>query len=225
MRLPIVLATIVLTSIPTGLVQAQTTHTCFGEPATVVGTPGDDRLDGEVVVGLAGEDNLAGFFVCGGKGDDEYLSGHQVDGGPGNDQEIQLYGDLAIGGPGSDRFFDRNLADQPRQVWRGGEGNDVLELTRGEDVFYGGLGNDWTKQSDHRSNSKTRQFGGEGNDQLEGGFLRDKLYGEAGDDTLISDGFRTDAISDLLDGGEGFDVCILDPGDRALNCEDVTVVS
>ena len=214
---------------------AETTYTCFGEPATVVGTPGDDELSGDVVVGLAGVDDLGGRLVCGGKDGDWYLSGIKVDGGPGDDQEIQLIGlgDLAIGpaigGPGNDRFLDNNWAqeDQPFQVWRGGPGNDRFTGAGGDkDVFYGGAGSDSTGGGEPNWPDTLRQYGGEDDDFLGGGIGRDRIYGGPGNDTLDATRhlWRVDTtIADFIDGGDGFDTCILNVGDRAVNCEDVTV--
>ena len=55
--------------------QAETT--CFGEPATIVGTSGDDNLTGtannDVIVGLAGDD-----FIDGLDGDDKLCGGQEV---------------------------------------------------------------------------------------------------------------------------------------------------
>ena len=235
MRLPVALAlaAAVLVPMPAGIAQAQTTHTCFGEPATVVGTPGDDELQGDVVVGLAGVDDIGGRLVCGGKDGDWHLSGIKVNGGPGDDQEIQLHGsgDLAIGpaigGPGNDRFLDNNFGDlQPYQVWRGGEGHDRFTPAGGlVDVFYGGAGNDGTGGGEPNWTERVlRQFGGDGNDGLGGGDSKDKICGGAGDDILNATEFGNDTIADFIDGGDGFDTCILGVGDRAVNCEDVTVV-
>src|SRR6266571_2119516 len=73
--------------------------TCFGQAATIVGTPGDDTLDGtdgpDVMVGLGGNDTLNGMggadVICGGLGDDKInflvtpIGVDQESGGPGND--------------------------------------------------------------------------------------------------------------------------------------------
>ena len=222
MRLPVALAlaAAALVSMPAGITQAQITHTCFGEPATVVGTPGDDELQGDVVVGLAGSDIITGRLVCGGKDGDDYLSGYMVNAGPGDEREIFIHGPLAICGPGSDKFWDRDLGGAPRQVWRGGDGDDMFVPGGGEDVFYGGAGADRTGGGQPGWSEKLHQFGGDGNDILFGGPSKDKIYGEDGDDNLRLYGVE----EDFVDGGPGFDTCIVAAGDRAVNCEDVTVV-
>ncbi|WP_089718741.1 putative Ig domain-containing protein, partial [Candidatus Entotheonella palauensis] len=88
--------------------------TCFGQPATIVGTEGDDTLIGtsgvDVIVGLGGNDFIKGRgsndLLCGGDGDDELRgdSGEdQLDGG--NDDDLLRGGnddDALIGGNGLD---------------------------------------------------------------------------------------------------------------------------
>jgi hypothetical protein len=81
--------------------------TCKGKPATIIGTPGNDKLRGtarrDVMVGLGGRDKLSGRggndLICGGPGRDV------LKGGKGNDR---LYGqagkDTLKGGPGRDRL-------------------------------------------------------------------------------------------------------------------------
>jgi Ca2+-binding RTX toxin-like protein len=206
---------------------AQTVHTCFGEVADTVGTSGEDTLAGDVVVGLGDEDELTGRLVCGGKGSDYYLRGTEaVDAGPGDERQIYVHGPLGIGGPGNDKFFESSAPD--KQVLRGGEGNDswVPEgADTGLDVFYGGIGNDDTRPEEGQFDNNTRQFGGEGNDSLHGEYGKDRLYGQAGDDLLTTTrpAPDNDNIADLVDGGDGFDTCRIQTGDRAVNCEDVTV--
>jgi Ca2+-binding RTX toxin-like protein len=79
---------------------------CDGQTATVVGTAGDDELDGtdgaDVIVGLGGEDELEGGRgddrICGGDGDDE------LEGGRGSDQLFGEAGEDELdGGSGVDR--------------------------------------------------------------------------------------------------------------------------
>jgi hypothetical protein len=224
--LTLTLASTVFVALPA---TAQTTHTCFGEPADTVGTSGEDELVGDVVVGLGGVDDLTGRLVCGGKGTDYELTGTEaVDAGPGDERQINVRGPLGIGGPGNDKFFETSLPI--KQVLRGGEGMDSWVPEGGDngvDVFYGGIGNDETDPEEGTFDNNTRQFGGDGNDSLIGDRGKDRLYGQAGDDflTTAKPSPDNDGIEDLLDGGDGFDTCVLQPGDRALNCEDVRVVA
>jgi Ca2+-binding RTX toxin-like protein len=93
---------------------------CDGRIATIVGTPGDDSLQGtrrtDVIVGLAGSDRILGLggndVLCGGEGRD------RIEGGPGDDRVFgqldrrvpngdrssvfDMYGDRVLGGPGDD---------------------------------------------------------------------------------------------------------------------------
>jgi Ca2+-binding RTX toxin-like protein len=83
---------------------------CHGRPATIVGTPGNDRLTGtpgdDVIVAMAGDDE-----VYAGRGHD-----------------------LVCGGPGADVLFGDRGDDQlwshgggPEELW-GGQGDDALHL-------------------------------------------------------------------------------------------------
>ncbi len=75
------LASILAATLVTGVgpAVAQDAPTCDGLPATIVGTEGDDDIDGtagdDVIAGLAGDDKIDGKggndTVCGGAGDDE----------------------------------------------------------------------------------------------------------------------------------------------------------
>ena len=109
---------------------------CKGKYSTMVGTAGDDRINGtsrvDVISGLGGDDVLRGLgrqdVLCGGKGRDQLFGIRGPDaifGGPGRDQ---LYG-----GPGIDRLF-------------GGTGADLLVGGRGVDRLRGGTGRDRVEQ-------------------------------------------------------------------------------
>jgi Ca2+-binding RTX toxin-like protein len=97
--------------------------TCFGQPATIVGTEGDDVIVGlggnDIILGLGGNDRL-----CGGAGND-YL-----DGGKGNDQ--------VDGGEGDDLLLGRGGHNH----LEGGPGDDQLEADNGNDLLLGSPGND-----------------------------------------------------------------------------------
>ncbi len=119
------------------------TARCGGRPATIVGTPGRDRLRGtpgaDVIAGLGGNDVILGLAgndrICGGPGRDRLLGGGGRDvllgdagndvliGGAGNDRLLGGAGnDLAIGGGGRD-FLDGGPGSRDRN--RGGAGRDV----------------------------------------------------------------------------------------------------
>jgi uncharacterized delta-60 repeat protein len=88
--------------------------TCNGLRATIVGTPGRDRLRGtprrDVIAGLGGADVLLGLggndVLCGGAGADRLAGGQGRDrllGGPGKDRLFGGRGrDRLLGGPGRD---------------------------------------------------------------------------------------------------------------------------
>lgn len=96
---------------------------CLGNPVTLVGTNGADRLRGtagrDVIAALAGNDRVSGLggndLVCGGSGND-----------------------VLIGGAGKDRL----LGQSGRDTLRGGSGRDRLEGGAGRDRLIGGTGRD-----------------------------------------------------------------------------------
>jgi Ca2+-binding RTX toxin-like protein len=101
---------------------------CFGAPATIVGTPGDDTLVGtpgpDVIVGLGGSDDLDG-----GGGDDRICGDEGLDflvGGSGND--------LLDGGVDSDLLAGREGDDR----LDGGSGPDILIAGPGANTLSGG---------------------------------------------------------------------------------------
>jgi len=98
---------------------------CGGREATIVGTPGRDRLVGtprrDVIAALAGDDVVqargGGDIVCGGAGAD------RLHGGPGSDLLLgQAGNDLLNGGP-------------DRDILRGGAGRDVCSGGSGRDAY------------------------------------------------------------------------------------------
>jgi uncharacterized repeat protein (TIGR01451 family) len=106
--------------------------TCRGFPATIVGTPGSDRLVGtggpDVIAGLGGGDNvLAGAgrdLICSGGGND------RVDGGAAADR--------VFGAAGADRLLGRGGPD----LLAGNPGRDVLKGNAAGDRLRGGAGFD-----------------------------------------------------------------------------------
>ena len=96
-------------------------ETCNGLVPTIVGTPGNDVLDGgngaDVIMGLGGNDVIRGGngndVVCGGAGND------RLEGGNGTD--------VLLGGFGDDRLSGGNGTD----TLTGGPGTDALEQGNG----------------------------------------------------------------------------------------------
>jgi hypothetical protein len=151
--------------------------TCNGLPATIVGTTGDDVINGtngpDVIAGLGGND-----VINGGNGDDiicGYGGNDTLNGGSGNDTLLGSYGlDILNGQNGIDTLD-------------GGDGNDTLDGGNEPDTLSGGNGNDGL-------------MGGSGIDVLDGGADNDALAGNKGDDSLTG-GTGADSFS----GGQGSD--------------------
>ena len=210
---------------------------CHGRRATIVGTNGDDVLQGtperDVIWGGPGNDQIYGSLgndlICGGGGDD------LIHGGRGNDELYgetgtdRLYGDLgddkASGGAGE---YDEVAGGLGIDTLNGGRGSfDLVHGDYGYDRIDGGPGEDdiasfatdvaggkgagvWVDLA----KGKAR---GDGHDRLfrvediEGSAFRDTLIGDEGDNR-INGGPGDDTLvggggSDELIGGQGSDVC------------------
>jgi Ca2+-binding RTX toxin-like protein len=146
-------------------------------------------------VGGAGNENLVGTS-----------NGELILGNGGRDTITGNGGaDVLSGGTGNDWII---LGDQ-NGVILGDDGVDDLYGGAGNDVIYGGAGNDdATSGSGHDV-----VYGGAGDDRLDGDGGNDTMYGGAGNDTLSGGGvprFGVPVIllsgSDVLDGGDGFDI-------------------
>jgi Ca2+-binding RTX toxin-like protein len=171
--------------------------TCFGKPATLVGTGGDDVIVGsaqvDVIVARAGSDVVrsrgGADLVCGGRGDDWLFGGSS----PLQCNASCPRGDRISGDEGDDRIVDRVGYDD---LLVGGSGDDYLMSNpprgKGPDCCLG------------RGADKTL-VGGPGADQLIS--LRsynDNLRGGAGPDRLSS--MSGGGESRQLAGGPGPDV-------------------
>lgn len=114
---------------------------CFEKKATIIGTSGDDTLDGtgnnDVIVGKDGDDTIEGNGgsdrICGGHGEDD-LEGNDgkdfVSGGPDNDNvEGNVGSDRLNGGSGDDTVGSLDLTggnfQQHPNVIDGGRGTDT----------------------------------------------------------------------------------------------------
>jgi Ca2+-binding RTX toxin-like protein len=159
--------------------------TCFGQPATIVGTDGDDVLrgtpgndvivagDGSDIVLASGGDDL----VCG-EGGDDFLFGQdgndQLDGGTGQDAYVPGLGDDKIVDSDGDSLI--GFLDATGPV--------TASLVTG--TATGGAGND--------------TFLGAAS-SLVGGPFNDTLTGDASDFNALAGG----PGDDVIDGGPGFD--------------------
>ncbi len=162
---------------------------CFGLPATIVGTTGDDSLTGtdgdDVIVGGEGLDSIHG-----GPGDDRICGGPTV---------VPLDGDPAI------QFLDGGTGDD---LVEGGSGSDGLVGDAGVDLLLGNGGRDTLHGGPDGipSGEIDTLRGGSGNDHItsESG---DRVFGDRGSDT-----FEASTGAAVYDGGAGADRFASGPG-------------
>ena len=123
-----------------------------------------------------------------------------IDGTGKDDVIIGSDGDDTINGKGGDDVICGKLGNDSVS---GGPGNDTLRGDGGDDDLDAGSGND-VVSGDSR------------NDTVAGGSGKDVLVGGDDDDVIVG---SDDDELDRLDGGSGFDDCVLSKGDDARNCE------
>ncbi len=196
--------------------------TCDGQAATIVGTPGDDRIYGtagdDVIHGLGGNDEINGMdgndVICGGEGDDMLKGKDGEDKLFGQEGNDRLYGgddnDTIFGGPGADVAYagegdDQVDGDEGDDELRGEAGNDTLAGGDGDDFLKGGSGDDIASGGP----GDDRFYGRDGNDIFDGGPGVDVAYGGRGNDILRGgdddDRLRGEEGDDWLIGGAGND--------------------
>ncbi len=116
--------------------------TCFGQPATITGTSGNDQIPGttgvDVIAGLGGNDKITGLggndVICGGDGTDTIDAGgghDKVDAGGGSSNTVD-------GGSGNDTLTGGTGAD----TLNGGSNDDTLDGAGGADRLSGGSDKD-----------------------------------------------------------------------------------
>jgi len=173
---------------------------CLGQPATIVGTDGNDTINGtandDVIVGLGGDDTITtggtddfGDLVCAGDGNDTVI----VNGG-GYDNYADVEGgagdDRAQGSKGSNVQVDYETSPAAVSVNLGagtatGWGNDTLV-------------------------NVTMVWGSKFDDTLVGSARDDGIWADAGNDTISGLGGMDDLEggpgNDTLDGGTGLDL-------------------
>ncbi len=174
---------------------------CDGQVATIVGTPGDDRITGtpgdDVIFGAQGDDFITASggddIICAGQGDDVVHGGMGFDiifGAQGNDELF-----------GNSRVFNLRSTSEDERGARifGGAGDDLIFGTDRWDRMQGGPGED-------------RLFGLEGRDWIRGGPGRDEVNGGAGIDD-VHGGNGSDRVTvtngDTVRGGAGLDWCVI----------------
>ncbi len=161
---------------------------CNGRRATIIGTNGDDVLEGtegqDVIVAFNGNDIINAYgdkdVICAGSGNDI------IDAGDGDDEVRSGSGnDLVMGGTGRDRIY----AGSGNDVVQAGADSDTVYGQSGMDELYTDEGHDWA-------------FGGSDNDVITGSYFNDRIYGQGGDDQLYGVGG-----ANLINGGSGTDIC------------------
>ena len=212
---------------------------CHGREADIVGTDGDDILQGtperDVIWGGNGDDliygSLGNDLICGGPGADQIHGGRgndEVDGGPGAGDQVNgdLGDDKIVGGPGAN---DEVAGDLGIDVVNGGAGNeDLVHGDYGYDRMSGGAGKgDIASFATARAGGKgsgvwaslrSHRAYGDGHDKL---FGFESLEGSAFRDTLIGT-----PQGNVINGGPGDDHLIggggpdtLDGGQGSDGCE------
>ncbi len=175
---------------------------CAGEPATIVGTSGDDRLRGtdgrDVVAARGGDDVVRGLsgddVACGGRGADRLVEDPDaadvsrrttiVHGDAGPDRLLLTFGQ-GHGGDGDDVII---AGDGTRQGLDGDDGDDLIRGGAGRDFPVGGLGDD-------------RLYGGPGPDYLRGEQGADLVVGGPGNDSADGGRDRPDTCHAELESG------------------------
>ena len=123
-----------------------------------------------------------------------------IDGTGKDDVIIGSDGDDTINGKGGN---DLICGQRGHDSISGGPGDDTLRGEGGDDDLDGGTGKDTVS-------------GDSGSDTVAGGAGKDVLVGGDGDDVIV--GSDDDEV-DKLDGGNGFDDCVVSTGDNTQNCE------
>ncbi|MEV5953061.1 calcium-binding protein [Streptomyces sp. NPDC051987] len=121
------------------------------------------------------------------------LDGAYVSGDAGNDTLTVGAEGLAWGGDGNDTIY----ASGGDNIVQGGKGDDKLHGGNGDQYLSGDAGNDTLTGGTGNDDL----YGGTGNDVLYGNSGNDKLYGNSGNDKLYGGAGR-----DTLSGGPGTDV-------------------
>lgn len=158
-------------------------------------------------IGVFGITSAGAAIYCGGGVCNGTNSGEFLIGSSGWDD---IYGK-----GGSDHLYGKQTGDD----LRGGDQNDYIEGNPGNDVIRGQKGND----SRICNTLDCGLMGGNGNDLIFGFDGRDTLEGGAGEDVMEGnnndDIFRAyDNKRDVIYGGHGNDICIVDSKDVYYSC-------
>lgn len=203
----------------------------IGPPATILGTEGNDVLNGtarsEVIEGLGGDDTIAGRggndTIEGGDGNDSLtgdIRNDRLDGGADNDSLTGLQGaDTLIGGSGADRMdggigfdiadysgaTDRVAFDMTDPAWTGATGDARGDVFISVESIVTTNFDDIVRATDAAEHVRT----GNGNDNITARGGNDQIKSGAGNDTVDA-GDGDDKIiaadgNDSLNGGAGAD--------------------
>ena len=211
---------------------------CFGLPATILGTAGDDRLVGtegnDVIDSLGGDDQIIGFGgddrLCGGAGNDGFVPGlgdDRVDGGGGGRGlgfiDLVLFefatsgvqADLRTGtatGEGADILLDISVLGGTRfaDTLDGNVEINIFFPGDGDDVVNGGGGTDSVGfDRGVTANLAVQSSTGEGTDVFS---AVEDLLGSEANDVLLGDG-----RGNMILGGGGDDQVDGRGGDDSLS--------
>jgi Ca2+-binding RTX toxin-like protein len=105
----------------------------------------------------------------------------------------------------------------PKCTISGTPGNDTIDGSNHSEVICARGGDDLV----YDRGGHDLVYGQGGNDTLFGGSGHDVLNGGPGDDVIHSDDGLT---NERVNGGDGFDRCVIDSGDNVKNCENIKVV-
>src|SRR3989338_782523 len=99
----------------------------------------------------------------------------------------------------------------------GGDGDDKILTSQGDDIIFGQNDNDEIFAGDGKDiidggNGDDKIYGGSGNDIIDGNQGNDEIYAQEGDDIIYAS-----QGSDLINGGEGFDTLSFENSDAAIN--------
>ncbi len=175
---------------------AATVPTCLGEPATKIGTPGDDTInatdDDDVIVGLGGNDTITGGggfdLICAGDGNDTIV---QTSGG--------LFGAAIVSGDAGDDTIQAGRDTIVAADYETAPAAVNVDLTAGTAT---GDGSDTLVGVDFA-------YGSAFDDTLVGNKTMNVLVGLGGNDTISGlagdDVIGAEAGNDVVDGGTGHD--------------------